>query len=729
MRHISRATRPHPFFLNALTAALLAASAAAAHAQEVTAPAADSAQELEAVTVTASVENDGSDSYTVKKTTAATKLNLDLRDTPQSLTVITRERMDDQNMQSLRDVLDNTTGIYSYAYDTERTVFTARGFVLNNTLIDGVPTLTRSNTDSTDASLDTALYERIEVVRGATGLMTGAGNPSAAVNLVRKHADSREFTGSADISAGSWNDYRAAVDISGALSESGNVRGRIVGVYQENESYMNFYSNAKDVFYGVIDVDLTPGTTLSVGYDYQKTAPDGITWGWFPLYLSDNSLANWPRSVSTAANWTYWDNTSETAFAELRQALGNDWNLRASLSHRKTEGDMALFYVYGFPDTVNGTGLSPYVYRSEENNQQNAGDVYASGPFQFLGRSHELVLGATASWTNVRADIHPFDNATLPPVGNFFEWDGSYPVPAFPDATESLKNIHTDQTGMYSALRFSLADPLKLILGARYSTWKTDVVDVDNGTFNYDLKETTPYAGLILDVSQDFSVFASYTEIFTPQNYRNVSGAFLDPISGISQEVGIKGEHFDGRLNTALTLFDTRQDNVATAAVGQTLPDGITQAYYAVDGASSRGFELEINGDLTPGWNASLGWSYSKLEDAEGNKINAYIPTTLVRLFTSWTLPGNLDKLKIGGGINWQSKSELEASCPNGVCAFEQDDVFILSLMARYQFTPKFSAQLNADNLLDKTYYVVGEYDSVNYAPPVNATLGLNYKF
>jgi outer-membrane receptor for ferric coprogen and ferric-rhodotorulic acid len=726
MRHFSRATRPHPFLLNTLSAALLTASAA--HAQEVTTPA-SAAQELDVVTVTASAENDGSASYTVKKTTAATKLNLDLRDTPQSVTVITRERMDDQNMQNLRDVLDNTTGIYSFAYDTERTIFVARDFVIASTLVDGVPTLTRTNSASADSSLDTALYERIEVVRGATGLMTGSGNPSASINLVRKRADSREFTGSADISTGSWNDYRAVVDVRGALSESGNVRARVVGVYQENESYMNFYRNAKDVFYGVIDMDLTPGTTLSVGYDYQKTAPDGITWGWFPLYLGDNSQANWPRSVSTAANWTYWNNTSETAFAELRQELGNDWNLRASYAHRATDGDMALFYVYGFPGPSTGLGLTPYTYRSVESNEQNSGDVYASGPFELLGRSHELVLGATASWSNQRADLYPEDSATLAPVGNFFEWDGSYPMPTYSSSAENLRNIHTDQSGLYSAVRLSLADPLKLILGARYSTWKTDVVDVDNGTFNYDLKETTPYAGVILDVGQDFSVFASYTEIFTPQNKQAVTGAFLNPISGVSQEVGIKGEHFDGRLNTALTLFDTRQDNVATADVGHTLPDGITQAYYGVDGASSRGFELEVNGELTPGWNTSLGWSYSKLKDADDHKINAYIPTTLIRLFTSWTLPGNMDKLKIGGGINWQSKSELEATCPNGVCAFEQGNVFILSLMARYQFTPKFSAQLNADNLLDKTYYVVGEYDSVNYAPPVNATLALNYKF
>lgn len=724
MHRPAGAKRPFPFFLTALASALLAATA---HADDAAAdtPAAD---ELATVTVAAQQE-DASTAYTVAATRSATRLSLSPRETPQSVTVVTRQRLDDQNLVSLREVLDNVTGVYSFGYDTERTVFTARGFVLNNTLIDGVPTLTRTNSDSADASLDTALYERIEVVRGATGLMTGAGNPSAAINLVRKRADSREATATVEASAGSWNDYRTTLDASSALTESGNIRGRVVAAYEASESYMNLYSSAKDVFYGTLEMDLAPGTTLAVGYDYQKTAPDAITWGWFPLYLSDGSTANWPRSVTTAPKWSFWDNTTQTAFAELRQALGADWSLRTTFSHRETDGDMALFYVSGFPDPGTGLGLSPSVYRSTEENQQNAVDAYASGPFQFLGRQHELVLGASASWTDLRGELFPEDSSTLAPVGNFFAWDGNYPMPVFSSAATNIKDIATDETGFYAATRLSIADPLKLVLGARYSQWKTDTYDFYSGTFNYDKRDTTPYAGVILDVSPTLSVFASYTTIFTPQNKQSPNGGYLDPITGVSQEIGIKGEHLDGRLNTALTLFDTRQDNVAEALPGQFLPDGVTQAYHDVDGAKSRGFELEINGEITPGWNTSLGWSYSKLEDANGQALKSYIPRTLVRLFTSAPLPGAWDKLTLGGGANWQSHTSLETSCPAGTCDLRQDAVVILSLLARYQFTPAFSAQLNADNLLDKTYYVVGEYDSVNYAPPRNATLGVKYRF
>src|SRR5262245_40513078 len=138
------------------------------------------------------------DGYTVDATSAATPLALSLRDTPQSVTVITRERLDDQNLVSLRDVLDDTPGIYSYAWDTERVIFTARGFDVDNLLYDGIPAVTNFSTDSVDDTIDTAAYDRIEIVRGATGLMSGTGSPAASVNLVRKHATATEFAAEFD---------------------------------------------------------------------------------------------------------------------------------------------------------------------------------------------------------------------------------------------------------------------------------------------------------------------------------------------------------------------------------------------------------------------------------------------------------------------------------------------------------------------------------------------------
>ena len=707
-------------------------------------PAAATAQEAEPATLPAvEVKAEAAQPYIVKETGAATRLPLSLRETPQSVTVFTRQRLEDQNLQSMRDVLDNTSGIYSYAYDTERVVFTARGFVVDNLLYDNIPASTVFSTGSIDETIDTAMYERIEIVRGATGLLSGAGNPSAAVNLVRKRADSRSFEMSSAFTAGSWDDYRAVADVSTPLTADGSIRARAVGVYQNRESYQDLYSNERQAFYATVEADLGPETVLSLGYDYLETQPQGNTWGSFPLFYSDGTRTDWRRSITTAANWSFWNKRTETLFAELEHRFGNGWSLNSTLTHRKLGSDSALFYMEGYPDPVTGEGLKPYAYRSSEGEQMNSLDLFAKGPFELFGRKHEVVVGANRS----RLKLDGFEFAApsvLPDPGNFFEWDGSYPEPVFSTTGDRITRITTDQTAVYAAYRFSLADPLKLIAGLRHTRWDTDYFDLysDDQAFVYKEHPTTPYAGLVYDFLPQWSAFASYTEIFKPQNKQDRSGSFLDPTTGQSVELGIKGEHFGGRLNTALTLFDTRQDNVAAldeeidpnTGFPYTVPNRPqTQASVNVDGARSRGFELEVNGEPLKGWNLSFGWSNFSLEDADGNGLNRYVPHTMLRSFTTWTPQGDWNKLTLGGGVNWQSRSKATVYAPGNpdpvATELQQSSVTLLSLLARYEVSRNFSVQLNGNNLLDRKYYVLDEYGNLYFGTPSSGSVTFNLRF
>jgi outer membrane receptor for ferric coprogen and ferric-rhodotorulic acid len=722
----------------ALLALLLSAAMLSAWAQDSAEAQKAEATELAPVIVTGAVESP----YAVEDSAAATKLPLSLRETPQSVTVITRQRLDDQNLNSLREVLDNTPGVYSRAWDTERVIFSARGFDIDSLMYDGVPVEKNFSfsTGSIDDTIDTALYERIEIVRGATGLMTGAGSPAASVNVVRKRADSKTLAAQLELTTARWNDQRVEADISTPLNRSGSVRARGVGVYQSRESYQDLYSNEKQVFYGVVDADLTPSTWLSVGYEYQDNQPQSNTWGSFPLFLSDGREANWPRSVTTATDWSFWNRRRQAAFGELRQAFGDGWMLRSSLTWRRYNEDLALFYMYGFPDPDTGEGLAPFAYRSNADITEKVLDLYVTGPFKLFGREHELVAGYTGSTaTNVGHEYPAPPSEELPDTGNFFEWDGSYPEPVFEPGI-LLNDIDTRQHGIYVAGRFVLADPLKLIAGARYATWKTDhfyLYDSPDVGFHHDYGKAIPYAGLIWDLSAEFSAFASYTQIFEPQNARAVDGSYLDPVEGRSYEAGIKGEHFDGRLNTALTLFETLQDNVSEALYDPETGDEIwvdgfdhiLQASRAIDGTRTRGFELEASGELSKGWNASLGWSRYLLEDADGNPVRTFVPRTLVRFFTAWTPGGALSKLTVGGGVNWQSESYNPVGLPGGLTTLRQGEFTLLSLLARYQFTPNVSVQVNGSNLLDKTYYVVDEYDNTCYGAPISYAASLNLRF
>lgn len=673
------------------------------------------------------------DGYTATQTSSATKLNLSPRETPQSLTIMTRERLDDQDLKSMRQVLDNTPGIYSNAYDTERVLFYSRGFLVDTLMYDGVPAISNFNTGSIDETIDTAPYERIEIVRGATGLMTGAGNPAASINLVRKHADSRTPTISLDLAAGSWHNLRAAIDASMPLNEDGSVRGRFVAVAEDTESYQDLYEKQKYVLYGIVDVDLSPDTRVSLGFDYQDNRPKSNTWGSFPLFLSNGHLQDWPTSVTTATDWTYWNKRTETLFAELNHAFDNGWLVHSILSARRYTEDLELFYVFGYPDPATGLGLDPYAYKSQGEIVENELDVYASGPFQLAGRRHDLIGGFTLSHAkNTGTENSPV--GTLPPTGNFFEWDGSYPRPEFgPPAP--LNDITTNQGGVYTAARFSLADPLHFIAGLRYAWWKVDSFYIYETPVNsrYDFTEVVPYTGLVWDFLPRYSAFASYTGIFKPQNNRDINGRYLDPVDGRSFELGLKGEHFDRQLNTAITVFETLQNNVAepvTDAGGNAvlLPDGSAVSQPA-DGIRTRGVEIEMAGRLSREVQASLGWTYYQIEDAQDERARTFLPSTLLRAFATWEPRRMVEHLTLGAGVNWQSSSRTEVASPSGQTILKQGSVATVAVMARYQFTPDLSVQFNGNNIFDRKYYVLDQYDNTYYAAPANYSLTLRVTY
>jgi outer membrane receptor for ferric coprogen and ferric-rhodotorulic acid len=707
-----------------LSIALAAASSAALHAQDTSSAATDGATTtLDTVKVRGQVASP----YTADHSAATTRLPLTLQDTPQSISVITEQRIADQNLTNLREVLDNTTGVSSTAYDSERVVFWSRGFQIENMSYDGVPVAASLNIGSADASLDTSIYERIEVIRGATGLLSGSGSPSANINFVRKHADSRTAQANVTLSYGKWNTQRETLDVSAPLNASGSVRGRFVAAHEEGDSYLDRYHQQKNVAYGVIDADLGEDTTLSVGYDWQKTRPIGVTWGSYPVFEDAGGFITWPRSFSPAADWSHWNNTTQTAFVDLTHAFANGWQLHAMASHRQTDADSALFYVYGWPNRATGEGITPYAYKSFQRGSENNLDLYLSGPFSAFGRDHELVVGLTGS--QYRTDYFDYPHGDLPDVGNYFDWNGQYPYPDFASSSERVSIARTRQSGAYAAARLSLADPLKLVIGARYARWKNDTDDSTAGIYREQASKTIPYAGLIYDLTPTYSAFVSYTQIFDPQNNRRQDGSYLDPVLGTSREAGIKGRHFDGALNTSLVVFETKQDHVADALPGVYLPDGLTQAYRSVDGTTSRGYEFDASGALSANWNATLGWSHFNVKSPDGGALRPSLPRSLVRLFSTYTLPDAWHRVTVGGGVNWQGPSKAQVDGPSGPQRLTQSSVTLVSAMARYAFNERSSLQFNADNLLNRKYFVLDDFSNLYYAAGASWNVTFTYRF
>ena len=696
--------------------------------------AADSANALPAVTVRGrrTSESEGTGSYTsIAPTTSATKLGLTLRETPQSVTVVTRQRMEDQGITQLQDVMRQTTGltfVQSGSQGSDNNAVYARGFEVDNYQVDGIPQLSNWLTQTADMFA----YDRVEVIRGANGLTNGVGSPAATINLVRKRPFA-DFQASVTGTVGSWDKRRVEADISSPLNTSGSVRGRVAVAVQENESWMDREKEEKRLFYGIVEADLQAGTKLSAGLEYQKHDADQNARAGLPLFFSDGTPSHLSRSLSAATNWSYSHQTQKQYFVSLDHQFDSGWAVRANFNQASRGYDDVIGYaIYQTPDRVTGSGLGVYGNKWNSSPTQRALDLYASGPFELFGRQHELVAGYNVSRTTYNAPGYGGWRVLADAVPNVFDWDGSTPAIA-PFVEQSMTHFAERQSGWYSTVRLKPADGVAVIVGARVTDWDRSTHDTyydgsaPSSASQRERGEVTPYAGLVVDVTPQWSVYGSYTGIFKPQDKMASETEYLAPLKGKAYELGTKGAFFKDRLNVSLAVFEIHQDNFAVEdATALPLSNG-NQPYVAVPGTVTRGYEAEVSGEVSRGWQLSAGYTFSKSHDREGELLNTNVPQQQFKLFSSYRLAQVGRGLTVGGGVVYLSEAYTDGLGPGWSHRFTQPAYAVLDLMARYPFSDKLSASVNLGNAFNKTYYT--STSSTYYGAPRNVNLTVKYQF
>ncbi len=670
---------------------------------------------LPTVTVSATAERsattEGSGSYTSGLTNSSTRLGLSIRETPQSVSVMTRQRMEDQGLTQLTDVVAQTAGLsidQSGNVGSDSSTIYSRGFSVNNYMVDGVKLLETYN--SIFQSQDMALYDRVEIVRGATGLMNGSGTPSAGINMVRKKP-TREFQASAKVELGSWNYRRADVDVSAPLNESGSVRGRMVAAVQDAESYIDRLKEDRTVLYGVLEADLAPGTLLRGGASQQRHDATGHARGGLPAYYSDGTRTQWRHSDSAAPTWSYSKRHSTSGFVELERAFDNGWELKATASSTITDSDELVGYASGGnPVRETGAGVTIWATHWEYKPRQNVLDLAASGKFGLFGREHDLAVGATHARTKRHSPSYTnwWHDGWSSAVPNIFDWDGTYPA-APPNPSIGTHAMDERSNSAYASARLRANDAFSIILGARTTHWsRTEsshryLTGVTSRTVRKETGEITPYVGVVLDLDDHWSAYASHTTIFAPQNQQTLDGAYLDPLNGNSNEVGIKGAFFGNRLNIGGAVYETREDNKAIAIPDAFAPDG-SQAYYGASGTKSRGFEVEVAGQVRPGWELAASYARNTTRDRLGELMNTSVPKGIAKLYTAYRLASVGNGLTVGGGVRWQSDIYSDNMGPARV-RYVQPAYAVVDLMARYPVTELTTLSVNLNNVLDKSYH------------------------
>ncbi|HBO2456447.1 TPA: Fe(3+)-pyochelin receptor FptA [Pseudomonas aeruginosa] len=624
------------------------------------------------------------------------KVPLKPRELPQSASVIDHERLEQQNLFSLDEAMQQATGVTVQPFQLLTTAYYVRGFKVDSFELDGVPALLGNTASSPQ---DMAIYERVEILRGSNGLLHGTGNPAATVNLVRKRPQ-REFAASTTLSAGRWDRYRAEVDVGGPLSASGNVRGRAVAAYEDRDYFYDVADQGTRLLYGVTEFDLSPDTLLTVGAQYQHI--DSITnMAGVPM-AKDGSNLGLSRDTYLDVDWDRFKWDTYRAFGSLEQQLGGGWKGKVSAEYQ--EADSRLRYAGSFgaidPQTGDGGQLTGAAYKFKS--IQRSLDANLNGPVRLFGLTHELLGGVTYAQGETRQDTARFLNLPNTPV-NVYRWDPhGVPRPQIGQYT-SPGTTTTTQKGLYALGRIKLAEPLTLVVGGRESWWDQDTP----ATRFKPGRQFTPYGGLIWDFARDWSWYVSYAEVYQPQADRQTwNSEPLSPVEGKTYETGIKGELADGRLNLSLAAFRIDLENNPQEDPDH--PGPPNNPFYISGGkVRSQGFELEGTGYLTPYGSLSAGYTYTSteyLKDSQndsGTRYSTFTPRHLLRLWSNYDLPWQDRRWSVGGGLQAQSDYSVDY---RGV-SMRQGGYALVNMRLGYKIDEHWTAAVNVNNLFDRTYY------------------------
>ncbi|MEP1551892.1 TonB-dependent siderophore receptor [Paraglaciecola sp.] len=676
------------------------------------------AQDAEQV---ANVENNEEQTETiqivgVRQTRAskgATGLTMELSETPQSISIVTSELIKNFAANNINDALKLATGVTVEEYETTRTNYTARGFDIKNTQVDGVGM--PNGWGIVTGPLESYGYEEIEVIRGANGLLTGVGNAAGTINYVRKRP-TNENQGEVGVTLGSYDLKRLQADYSFLLTESGSWAARVVAVSEDKESHLDVLSSDRTYFYGVIDGQLTDNSTLAAGVSYQNSNTDGTMWGGLVFNNTDGTQAEWDTSASTAQEWTFWDTESTNAFVEYTYIFANDWQVKATYNQSTSKDPSELFYVYGAVDKDTNLGLYGWPGNYESDFNSKIFDITAKGEYSLFGKTHELNLGAS----HAKSETLSYLRYAASGYGD--------PTPAFPYAADAIaepvwgdKTLYSDIdmtiTRYFGSTKLNITNDLFVVAGFNAINFTREGTN-SSGEINNDESEVSPYIGATYAITEDINVYASYSDVYQPQEQYDYDSKFIDPTKGINYEAGIKTQWLDDRLLATFAIFAAEQNNLPIQQEGLNAAGNV---YYAGFDVESKGIEMELVGHITDNLTAVVGYTNVNVEDEFGAETTEWVPENVVNYSLSYTIP-NMPEFTFGLGGKWQSKIK------NNTYALEQKSYLLANIFARWDISEQLSLQANINNITDEKYIISLAQPSY-YGAPRNGSVSLSYKF
>lgn len=657
-----------------------------------------------------------------------TKGDQALKDIPQSVSVLTRRQLDDQGITDLRVAANNVTGTVGVKGVGQGMVLSARGFQIDAWQYDGVAIPRNNYALGNWGTEGMVFYDRLEVLRGASGLLQGTGSPGGAVNLVRKRGQA-ERTVAITARAGSWDRYGLQLDAGGPLNSEGTLRGRVVLDESRSHSFVDYVNDRTRSLYAALDYDISPDTTVGLGISHSDSNGRPMIRG-LPRFADGRDLGL-PRSTFVGAWWNRASIEQTTFYADLDHRFNADWRLKVSTLRMSEKNTSAHQRMHGNV-AADGSGLTYANWVTDFDSTKVGLDAFVNGRFQALGLRNEITVGANYS----RYKSNDMYARTFTPGGNIFNIDHNRPWQNLDTimaggGIKTLPRYDVEQKGIYASWRAKLAEPLTAIAGARAS-WYDYLYSVPLSNARTSITasgEITPYAGLVYALTPQWSAYGSYTSVFEPQSERTVAGHVLDPIIGTNYEIGLKGELLDGRVNTSLALFryDHKNRAVNDVASGMACDDWYCST--ASGKVRSQGLEAEVSGEVLRGLQLMAGYTYNTtrfLSDPvnQGKVFSTWTPRHMLRAWAAYRLPGQWSHLNVGAGFTAQTHTlGYDRS-------FKVPGFTVWNMRLAYQLTPEVSLAMNLNNVFDKRYWIPGfaeQNGNNDFGDPRNVMFTLKY--
>lgn len=620
--------------------------------------------------------------YVAKSAASGTKTGAPVLETQRSVSVVTRDEIEDRAAQTLGQALSTTAGVVGepFGADSRFDSPVLRGFDMRNAqYLNGLRLMRSQGAPSYD------IYglERVEVLKGPASSLYGSGTPAGVINMVQKHA---QFKDAYEAGTGLPVDGDAEVffDANKALTDT--FAARVTGKLAKTEEDIDELTNKRGYLGLATRWSPSDATTIDFLGSYQKDSP--ITPAGIPFALAGQGNDEDLRDLYAGdASVDDSDRRMTNLGYELHHEFDSGWALDQSARYQKFDWDYTGFYVSTLtaPSTIN-RGM---IFQDEDTWTANL-DTRVSGDLQTGVVDHKLLFGL---------DLRKYGDNTTTQFATSSALDISNPTPATIGAITYTKtdDLTLEQAGIYAQDELSL-DKWRATLGIRHDWTDQQGTSTNNfsGATIIDQQDsaTTSNVGLSYVFDSGFAPYVSYATSFDPEIGTDANGNTLKPTTGEQWEIGLKYQptSFDGLFSIA--LYDLTQDNVS-------VPVGV--GVLQIGQVKSRGLEIEGAAEIAMGWSVKAAYSYNDAEQVGTNdgKMPANMPRHTGSLWLAYDFAEDtaLEGLTLAGGIRY-----IGERFGDNANTYELDPVTLVDLAAKYKVTEKATLAVNVNNLTDETF-------------------------